>query len=226
MGADLGRRRRRQPARRVLPRDRAEPVGKRVGPRRRGDRRTHPRARRRTVTALTLHADAPHVAGNAVACALFVTAVLASSDRASAAGSSSSRGPAAMRGTPSAARGTRPVGASTAIFGAIGILGSLQFGRKRGDAAPGSPSGQPRPARHARHRRAERPGRASLRVRGRPRAPASPRRSPAASRRSRRAIPSRPRPSPPSWAPGSWRYDTGGVAPRPPTSTMSSPRTA
>jgi len=88
----------------------------------------------RTVTALTLHADGPHVASNAVACVVFVTAV------------ARLLGPgvggwlvllAGAGGNALNALVQRPghesVGASTAIFGAIGILGGLQFGRKRGE---------------------------------------------------------------------------------------------
>jgi rhomboid protease GluP len=88
----------------------------------------------RTVTALTLHADGPHVLSNAVACVVFVTAV------------ARLLGPgvggwlillAGAGGNALNAVVQRPghdsVGASTAIFGAIGILGGLQFGRKRGE---------------------------------------------------------------------------------------------
>jgi membrane associated rhomboid family serine protease len=88
----------------------------------------------RTVTALTLHADGPHVLSNAVACVVFVTAVVRL------------LGPgvggwlillAGAGGNALNALVQRPghdsVGASTAIFGAIGILGGLQFGRKRGE---------------------------------------------------------------------------------------------
>ena len=88
----------------------------------------------RTVTALTLHADAPHVVSNAVACVVFLTAV------------ARLLGPgvggwlvllAGAGGNALNALVQRPghesVGASTAIFGAIGILGGLQFGRKRGE---------------------------------------------------------------------------------------------
>jgi len=88
----------------------------------------------RTVTALTLHADGPHVLSNAVACVVFVTAV------------ARLLGPgvggwlillAGAGGNALNALVQRPghdsVGASTAIFGAIGILGGLQFGRRRGE---------------------------------------------------------------------------------------------
>jgi len=88
----------------------------------------------RTVTALTLHADGPHVLSNAVACIVFVTVV------------ARLLGPgvggwlillAGAGGHALNALVQRPghdsVGASTAIFGAIGILGGLQFGRRRGE---------------------------------------------------------------------------------------------
>jgi rhomboid protease GluP len=88
----------------------------------------------RTVTALTLHADGPHVLSNAVACVVFVTAVV----RLLGPGvggwlillaGAGGNGLNALLQRP----GHDSVGASTAIFGAIGILGGLQFGRKRGE---------------------------------------------------------------------------------------------
>jgi membrane associated rhomboid family serine protease len=88
----------------------------------------------RTVTALTLHADGPHVLSNAVACVVFVTAVVRLLGPgvggwlillAGAGGNALN----ALVQRP----GHESVGASTAIFGAIGILGGLQFGRKRGE---------------------------------------------------------------------------------------------
>jgi rhomboid protease GluP len=81
----------------------------------------------RTVTALTLHADAPHVFGNAVACAVLASAViqqlgpglgLALLLLAGAAGNAMT---AAIHGT-----GHASVGASTAIFAAVGILAALR----------------------------------------------------------------------------------------------------
>ena len=81
----------------------------------------------RTVTALTLHADAPHVVGNAVSSALLVGAV------------SHQLGPgvglcvlllagAGGNALTAIAHGTRhdSVGASTAMFGAIGILAATR----------------------------------------------------------------------------------------------------
>ena len=86
----------------------------------------------RAVTALTLHANPAHLLGNAVACAVFVTAV----GRALgpglggwlvlAAGAGGNVLNAFLRGAHHSA-----VGASTAVFGAIGLLGGLQFERKR-----------------------------------------------------------------------------------------------
>jgi len=86
----------------------------------------------RAVTALTLHAHPAHLLGNAVACAVFVTAV----GRALgpgvgcwlvlAAGAGGNVLNAFLHGAHHSA-----VGASTAVFGAIGVLGGLQFGRKR-----------------------------------------------------------------------------------------------
>jgi len=81
----------------------------------------------RAVTALTLHADAPHVAGNAVAGALLVSAVC------QAAGTGVGLWLVLLAGalgnvlTAAAQRGPHvSVGASTAIFGAIGILVALR----------------------------------------------------------------------------------------------------
>ena len=81
----------------------------------------------RAVTALTLHADAPHVLGNAIAAALLVSVVC------------QALGPgvglwllllAGVLGNLAAALAQRgphvSVGASTAIFGAIGILAALR----------------------------------------------------------------------------------------------------
>jgi rhomboid protease GluP len=90
----------------------------------------------RTVTALTLHADAPHVIGNALASVVLVGAV------------SQQLGPgvglcvlllagAGGNALTAAAHGTHhdSVGASTAMFGAIGILGATRVARGRRRAA-------------------------------------------------------------------------------------------
>lgn len=87
----------------------------------------------RTVTALTLHADPAHVLANAVACAVFATAVARllgpglGSLLVLLAGAGGNALNAYLHGTHHTS-----IGASTAVFGAIGILGGLQFGRTRG----------------------------------------------------------------------------------------------
>ena len=81
----------------------------------------------RTVTALTLHADAPHAFGNALAAALLVTAVCQEVGPGVGlwllllAGAAGNALTAAVHGA-----GHISVGASTAIFGASGILGALR----------------------------------------------------------------------------------------------------
>jgi len=87
----------------------------------------------RAVTALTLHADAAHLLGNVVACAVFVTALARLVGPGVAgfvvlvAGVIGNLLAAALRGA-----GHTSVGASTGVFGAIGVLGGLEFGRRRG----------------------------------------------------------------------------------------------
>ena len=87
----------------------------------------------RAVTALTLHADASHLLGNVVSCAVFVTALARLVGAGVAgfavllAGTIGNLLAAALRGA-----GHTSVGASTGIFGAIGILGGLEFSRRRG----------------------------------------------------------------------------------------------
>ena len=82
----------------------------------------------RAVTALTLHAGPAHVAGNAVCCAIFATALCRALGPGVGvwlmlvAGAGGNALNAALRGAPHSA-----VGASTAIFGAVGALGALQF---------------------------------------------------------------------------------------------------
>jgi rhomboid protease GluP len=92
----------------------------------------------RAVTALTLHADAMHVAGNAVASLVFVTALgrwlgpgiaLLATLLAGAFGNLFT---ACLYSTTH-----NSVGASTATFGALGILGGLQFVRRFRDASVG-----------------------------------------------------------------------------------------
>jgi membrane associated rhomboid family serine protease len=91
----------------------------------------------RTVTALTLHANPAHILGNVVAAAVFVTAVgrLVGPGVAAwlvlLAGAGGNAVNAVLRGAPH-----QSVGASTAIFGAIGILGGLGFARPREHPGP------------------------------------------------------------------------------------------
>jgi membrane associated rhomboid family serine protease len=86
----------------------------------------------RAVTALTLHADAPHLLGNAVSAAVFVTALsrmvgpgitLWALLITGAAGNAAN---ALAQGAPHSS-----VGASTALFGIIGCLVGLQIVRWR-----------------------------------------------------------------------------------------------
>jgi len=90
----------------------------------------------RTVTALTLHADAPHLAGNAVAVAVLMTAVIQQLGPGVGlgllllAGAGGNALAAAAHGP-----GHSAVGASTAIFAALGILAALRIlapGRRAG----------------------------------------------------------------------------------------------
>jgi rhomboid protease GluP len=92
----------------------------------------------RAVTALTLHADTMHVAGNAVASLIFVTAL----------GRWLGAGLALMATLLAGVAGNlltaylystshNVVGASTSTFGALGVLGGLQFVRRFRDATVG-----------------------------------------------------------------------------------------
>ncbi len=92
----------------------------------------------RAVTALTLHADAMHVAGNAVASLVFVSAL----------GRWLGGGIALLATLLAGVTGNlltaylystthNSVGASTSTFGALGVLGGLQFVRRYRDAAVG-----------------------------------------------------------------------------------------
>lgn len=86
----------------------------------------------RTVTALTLHADAAHVLSNGIAVALFlgVVASLVGAGLAGAlvllAGAGGNLANAFLHGSSHVS-----VGASTAVFGAVGLLGSLAVKRRR-----------------------------------------------------------------------------------------------
>jgi rhomboid protease GluP len=86
----------------------------------------------RTVTALTLHADLVHLFSNAVAAAIFVAALsnVVGAGLAFAlvvlTGACGNLTNALMQGSSH-----NSVGASTAIFGAVGVLGSLGLFRRR-----------------------------------------------------------------------------------------------
>lgn len=82
----------------------------------------------RTVTALTLHADAAHLVGNAVSCAIFVTALSRLLGPGIAAWLLLLAG-AIGNGFTAVAHGAHhsAVGASTALFGAVGGLAGIQF---------------------------------------------------------------------------------------------------
>lgn len=86
----------------------------------------------RGVTALTLHQDASHLLGNVAACVIFVGAVSRTLGPGLAgvliliAGAVGNLLNAGLHGGHYAS-----IGASTAIFGAVGILGGMQFIRRR-----------------------------------------------------------------------------------------------
>jgi rhomboid protease GluP len=86
----------------------------------------------RTVTALTLHTDIVHLFSNAVAAAIFVTALSSIVGAGFAfalvvlAGASGNLANALVQGSSHIS-----VGASTAIFGAVGVLGTLGLIRSR-----------------------------------------------------------------------------------------------
>jgi rhomboid protease GluP len=86
----------------------------------------------RAITALTLHADVPHLAGNALACALLITAVCWQLGPGLGlwllllAGAGGNTLTALAHGG-----GHVSVGASTATFGALGILAALRIATPR-----------------------------------------------------------------------------------------------
>jgi len=81
----------------------------------------------RALTALTLHADAAHVLGNAVAAALLVSVVCQALGLGVGLGLVLLAGTLGNLLTAVAQRGPHvSVGASTAVFGAIGILAALR----------------------------------------------------------------------------------------------------
>ena len=85
----------------------------------------------RTVTALTLHADGPHIVGNVATLIIFGTPVCNALGTGVGlwlmliAGALGNGLAAALRGAPSSS-----VGASTAIFGAIGALATIELVRR------------------------------------------------------------------------------------------------
>ncbi len=99
----------------------------------------------RAVTALTLHADASHVLGNAVACVIFLSPLARWLGDGlavwlmAAAGTLGNLATAYLYG-----HHHDSVGASTATFGALGLLGGLQIVRWAAGAA--RPGGGPRRA--------------------------------------------------------------------------------
>lgn len=92
----------------------------------------------RTVTALTLHADLAHLLSNVVAGTLFVAAVCASLGAGVglllvlAAGAAGNLANAMLLGS-----GHVSVGASTAVFSAVGILGGVGVVRRRREGVAG-----------------------------------------------------------------------------------------
>jgi membrane associated rhomboid family serine protease len=82
----------------------------------------------RAVTALTLHADAPHLAGNAVALAILMTAVCGRVGPGVGAWLLLLAGAGGNALTAAAYGGGHvSVGASTTVFGAVGILAGLRI---------------------------------------------------------------------------------------------------
>jgi membrane associated rhomboid family serine protease len=85
----------------------------------------------RAVTALTLHADQAHVAANAVALGIFLGAVARRLGPALATWLALAAGVAGNVLTALALRGGHvSIGASTAVFGALGTLSALQVPRR------------------------------------------------------------------------------------------------
>lgn len=90
----------------------------------------------RTVTALSLHADLVHAATNAIAAAVFLGAVYGmlgpgfGSALVLLAGAGGNLANALLQGYPHVS-----IGASTAVFGAVGILGGLAMIRRGRSAA-------------------------------------------------------------------------------------------
>ena len=86
----------------------------------------------RAATALTLHADLPHVISNAIAIAIFLGAVARRVGPALATWLALAGGVAGNVLTAVVARGGHDsIGASTAVFAALGTLSALQVPRRR-----------------------------------------------------------------------------------------------
>ena len=86
----------------------------------------------RALTALSLHADAGHAAGNAVAGGILLTALARRVGPALAVWSALAAGLAGNLATAWSVRGDySSVGASTAVFGALGTLSALQAPGRR-----------------------------------------------------------------------------------------------
>ena len=98
----------------------------------------------RTVTALTLHADLVHAATNAIAAAIFFGAVSGmlglglGSALVLLAGAGGNLANALLHGSPHVS-----VGASTSVFGAVGMLGGLGMVRRRRRAVRKRPAWLP-----------------------------------------------------------------------------------
>jgi membrane associated rhomboid family serine protease len=90
----------------------------------------------RAVTALTLHADVVHAVSNAVAAALFLSAVASMLGTGLGcilvllAGAGGNLANAFFHGSPHVS-----LGASTSVFGAVGVLGALGMARRRRSAS-------------------------------------------------------------------------------------------
>jgi membrane associated rhomboid family serine protease len=86
----------------------------------------------RAVTSLSLHADLTHALGNALACALFVTVACRTYGPGLGSALTLAAGIAGnlMNAVYHEAHHSS-VGASTALFGAVGILAGTQFARRR-----------------------------------------------------------------------------------------------
>jgi rhomboid protease GluP len=90
----------------------------------------------RTITALTLHADVPHVVGNALAGALFLAAVFRALGPGVGAALVLAAGALGNLADAVGRRGDHAtIGASTAVFGALGLLVGATVVTRRGARA-------------------------------------------------------------------------------------------